>query len=212
MSLAHFIKHGRPAPVRPINIGSEQLATATVVTVATVDLERPSDAVVDAEDQMRQLATVATDELPSVAIVASVAVANAEKRWQYFVDECVLHGVTLAEVQAGFSEQDIDDLLTEPDSKLPLHARTVAESILRDRQRVEIERAKAKGGASSAEPDGRVHRFGRIPKQVCSTCQHFHRTDHPHIGHCRVKAVEEPAAGLWDSDTRDYCDRWKLSL
>jgi hypothetical protein len=41
---------------------------------------------------------------------------------------------------------------------------------------------------------------------TCDYCQHFRRTDRPHLGHC-AKGEPEPIAGLWDSDRR-YCERF----
>ncbi len=48
-----------------------------------------------------------------------------------------------------------------------------------------------------------------IPRPVavtCITCRHFHRIDHPHLGHCAV-GEPEAIAGLWDTDRRG-CARW----
>ena len=48
-----------------------------------------------------------------------------------------------------------------------------------------------------------------IPRPVavtCGTCRHFHRIDHPHLGHCAV-GEPEAIAGLWDTDRRG-CARW----
>ena len=44
-----------------------------------------------------------------------------------------------------------------------------------------------------------------IPRPVsvrCGDCQHFERTDRPHLGQCR-KGEPAALAGLWDSDQRD---------
>lgn len=35
----------------------------------------------------------------------------------------------------------------------------------------------------------------------CCDCQHFQRTDHPHLGYC-AKGEPMAAAGAWDTDRR----------
>ncbi len=40
----------------------------------------------------------------------------------------------------------------------------------------------------------------------CGICRHFHRTGHPHLGHCREGELEA-IAGLWDTDPRE-CERF----
>ena len=48
-----------------------------------------------------------------------------------------------------------------------------------------------------------------IPRPVvvtCSTCRHFTRIGHPHLGHCAA-GEPEVIAGLWDTDRRG-CARW----
>lgn len=65
----------------------------------------------------------------------NVDIDLSTSRWQTFVDLTCGHGVTVQEVQAQFTEQDISDLLDEPIENLPLHARTIAESIYRYRLR-----------------------------------------------------------------------------
>jgi len=188
MSLSNWIRYGQPKQSTIAKSSCSILATATAATFAT---KRPYSA-------------------RTVAAVASVSVATAEKRWFRFLDECLLLGVTIDEVQAEFNEQDTDDLLTEPDSKLPLHARTIAESILRDRQRDEIERLNALRCIDDASHDERVHRFTSTPAQTCGTCKHFERAEHPNLGHCGINAVSEAPCGLWDASGRDYCNGWEV--
>jgi len=57
---------------------------------------------------------------------------RTNERWLQFVDMAVQFGADSADVNSEFTDTDIADLITEPDSKLPLHARTIADAIKRE--------------------------------------------------------------------------------
>lgn len=118
--------------------------------------------------------------------------------WSKFMMMCTSQGVTTAEVTAMFSDADKADLIEEPEHKLPLHAKTIVNAI------------KAKRKAVVAEMAVRRYVVNPIPVTRCLDCQHFDRIDHPHLGHCRIKAQAEATCGLWDTDPRDYCDKWEV--
>ena len=42
---------------------------------------------------------------------------------------------------------------------------------------------------------------------MCATCQHFQRTEHPHLGHCSAGIKPYGVAGHWDTD-RHGCKHW----
>lgn len=42
---------------------------------------------------------------------------------------------------------------------------------------------------------------------TCTSCRHFQRIDHPHLGHCGG-GEPEPIGGLWDTDPRSS-SRWQ---
>ena len=49
------------------------------------------------------------------------------------------------------------------------------------------------------------------PRSItCATCQHFQRTNHPHLGHCGIGVQSYAPAGLWDTD-HHACRYWTKS-
>ena len=50
------------------------------------------------------------------------------------------------------------------------------------------------------------HPIPRPEAVTCSTCRHFFRIDHLHLGHCAA-SQPEAIAGLWDTDRRG-CAHW----
>lgn len=131
------------------------------------------------------------------------------ERWQLFVSLCIEHDVSADEVQARFKPDDKIDLVAEPDDKLPLHAKTIADDIKRTRTPQELIKHDI---ATSDVPNlVRAIHAPRIAR-TCGGCQHFKRHDwHKNLGSCSIRAEPEAAAGHWDSDNRSYCLQWVAS-
>ena len=128
-----------------------------------------------------------------------------------------LHGLALAEVQEAAGE-DWPEVRDDP---AVLEALAHAVVTRRQRERGECpphwtERCECAGcGPVFLWPGGPARVLGcpwcfnraegrPIPRPVavtCGTCRHFHRIDHPLLGHCAV-GEPEAIAGLWDTDRR----------
>lgn len=133
-----------------------------------------------------------TDEL-KLRLVTRKPDVMAELRWQQFVDMATSHGATPAEVCSMFKKQDVSDLLKETDDRLPLHARTIAQTAIRKRRVVPIR-------AGIQVPT--------VNRQSCGNCQHYRRTEHPRLGKCSA-GESTGACGNWDSDLRNYCQEFR---
>jgi hypothetical protein len=141
---------------------------------------------------------------------ANIDVDLGSDRWQSFVDLAVEYGVTPEEVVAEFSGQDISDLLEEPDVKLPLHAKTIADVVQRNRLATQVGHLKTKTDNDIGNRHEPSHAFRSTPLQTCGDCQNFVRTNHPNLGHCSAGEPEAPA-GLWDGDGRGYCQHYQAA-
>jgi hypothetical protein len=135
-----------------------------------------------------------------------------------------LHGLTLAELEEAAGE-DWPEVRDDP---TVLQALAHAVVTRRQRERGECpphwtERCECAGcgpvylwPGSPARVLGCPWCFNRaegrpIPRPVavtCGTCRHFHRIDHPNLGHCAAGEAEA-IAGQWDTDRRG-CTRWLL--
>jgi len=142
--------------------GLAKLATATPATVATVPDDLP----------------------PTVARVATVAVAN--------LPETAVHTQSVptqltsdqeARIRAWFASIDEHDELT------------IAEFL--EKCRVDMD-ARADLLRRSTTVSAQIPIAGPVR---CGECRHFERTDHPHLGHC-AKGEPEAPAGIWDADQR----------
>ena len=130
-------------------------------------------------------------------------------RWQTFIDLVTALGITADEVRAEFTEQDISDLLVEPDDALPLHAQTIADDIHRNRLTAEVERLKAEASTYTVSQKKRSYVHRSSPLQTCGECKNFSRINHPYLGHCQIQAQPETPCGLWATDGRDYCQQYQ---
>jgi hypothetical protein len=177
MSLASLISHG-----------VKVIATATVATAATLELDvLPSVAnvagvaVADTPDRDNYASSQGT----GVAAVADTPESNPSTRnlsdpirWPRFVALCTAHQVTESEVRAMFTERDIADLCEEPDGQLHKHTATIVAAIKRTRR------------YSGAVPTASIKTVKQAVKVSCGRCKHFEcNTEHPDtgLGSCRVR-------------------------
>jgi hypothetical protein len=126
-----------------------------------------------------------------------IQAANDSDDWHHSVNLVVSHDCTVADVEAMFTEQDKADLVEEPEHKLPLHAKTIADAIKRKRKPVVI------------EPAERRYVVNLVHIKRCIDCQQFNRIEHPHLGTCAA-GEPEGIAGNWDVDNRNYCNQFEL--
>ncbi len=87
-------------------------------------------------------------------------------RWPRFVALCTAHGVTEDEVRAMFTDQDIEDLCEEPDSKLAKHTATIVAAIKRATRHKDETQEKARTYTTLVRC-GRCQHFERNPQNPC---------------------------------------------
>lgn len=133
---------------------------------------------------------------------------NLGRRWEFFVSLAIQHDVTADEVSARFTPDDIADLVAQPDNRLPLHAKTIADAVKRSRTRPEDINYQITH-SDTPELIRAIH--NRSEPQTCGSCQHFRRDErHASLGNCAM-GEPEGTCGLWDDDPRNYCASWEVS-
>lgn len=115
------------------------------------------------------------------------------RRWQGFLTLAIARGVSIEEIEAGFTKEDIDDLCApeHDDETLVRCLDTLATASRRDEQtRIGM----------SADADGSA----AVPETVrCADCRHFRRrATHPHLGDCEGEGTRTAAGGFWNDQER----------
>lgn len=175
-----------PATVATQATETEQAPPATVATVATQERARGEESQESQESQRARLLRIAKAEgLPA----------------------SLVHKLTTDELA---------EITGEPDKVLSAYLRALECTAVREAGQVPDEydkKAYCRGCGwvwlfTTGTVDGCPWCWNRakglpIPRPAvrCIDCQHFKRTEHPHIGHCAQGQPEAPA-GLWDTDTR----------
>jgi len=154
-------------------------ATSCLKAAANLVLERNNHRNGNATEELQPVQLAPKNTTPKLHSVAMVPDSQLDPlRWPRFVALSVARGVTENEVQAMFSEQDIDDLCEEPDSQLPLHAATIVGAIKRSRR------------SQPSKPPSKARTYS-LDRVRCGRCQFFEfNPQHPStgLGSCTVRS------------------------